>query len=70
MPTPQFFVTLSKHRIFGQLLYPYFAEQIPGEPYLRLLRRVKLRDVNDPAIHLSALESRLVKISKDTAMSL
>jgi len=65
MPTPQFFVVaLSKHRIFGQLLYPYFAEQIAGEPYLRLLRRVKLRDVNDPTIHLSALESRLVKISE------
>ncbi|MCK9412339.1 MAG: SNF2-related protein [Prolixibacteraceae bacterium] len=65
MPAPQLFVvTLAKHRIFGQLLYPYFAEQIPGEPYLRLLRRVKLRDINDPAIKLSALESRLVKISE------
>jgi superfamily II DNA or RNA helicase len=65
MPAHQLFVvTLSKHRIFGQLLYPYFAEQIPGEPYLRLLRRVKLCDVNDPAIKLSASESRLVKISE------
>ncbi|MEI7828806.1 MAG: SNF2-related protein [Prolixibacteraceae bacterium] len=55
---------MSKHRIFGQLLYAYFADQIPGEPYLRLLRRVRLRDLTDPLVNLTALESRIVKITE------
>ena len=62
--TPLFVVVLSKHRIFGQLLYPYFAEQIPDEPYLRLLRRVRQRDLIDPIVKLSADEMRIVKISE------
>jgi len=57
-------VVLTKHRIFGQLLYPYFAEQIPGEPYLRLLRRIRQRDLTDPSVNFSVDESRLVKISE------
>ena len=59
-----FVVTLSKHRIFGQLLYPYFAEQMPGEPYLRLIRRVRQRDLEDSSLLLSAEEVRVVKISE------
>jgi len=59
-----FVVTLSKHRIFGELLYPFFAEQIPGEPFLRLLRRVRLRDLNDPLVPLTTDEIRIVKISE------
>ena len=59
-----FVVTLSKHRIFGQLLYPYFAEQIPGEPFLRLVRRVRQRDLGDPSLLLTADETRIVKISE------
>ena len=59
-----FVVTLSKHRIFGQLLYPYFAEQMPGEPYLRLIRRVRQRDLEDSSLLLSAVEVRVVKISE------
>ena len=46
------------------MLYPYFAEQIPGEPYLRLLRRVRQRDLIDPIVKLSADEIRIVKISE------
>jgi superfamily II DNA or RNA helicase len=46
------------------LLYPYFAEQLPGEPFLRLLRRVRLRDVSDPTIQLTAEEIRAVQISE------
>ncbi len=60
----RFVVTLSKHRIFGQLLYPYFAEQIPGEPYLRLIHRVRQRDLCDAALTLTAEEIRIVKISE------
>ncbi len=70
--TQLFVVTLTKHRIFGQLLYPYFAEQIPGEPFLRLLRRVRQRDLTDPVVCFSADETRLVKVSErysDEALS-
>jgi len=62
--TQIFVVTLSKHRIFGLLLYPYFAEQCPGEPFLRLLRRIRLRDVSDPTIYLTAEEAKIVKTSE------
>ncbi len=62
--TQLFIVVLSKHRIFGQLLYPYFAEQIPGEPFLRLLRRVRQRDLTDPTLKLSTDETRIVKIAE------
>jgi len=59
-----FVVTLSKHRVFGQLIYPYLAEQKRGEPYIRLIRKLHLRDLADPALKFSAEETRLVKIAE------
>ncbi len=63
-PEEIFVVTLTKHRMFGQLLYPYFAEQIPGEPFLRLIRKVRQHDLKDLTVHLSANEIRIVKITE------
>jgi len=61
---PIFVVTLSGHRNFGHLLVPYFASQIPGEPFLRLLRKVRQHDLNDSAVKLSPEEVRIVKIAE------
>lgn len=58
-----FVVTLSKHRVFGQLIYPYLAEQKRGEPYMRLIRKLHLRDLNDPVLRLNEEQGRLVKIA-------
>ncbi|HEY5509899.1 MAG TPA: DEAD/DEAH box helicase [Prolixibacteraceae bacterium] len=56
-----FVVTLSKHRNFGNLLVPYFAEQTPGEPYLRLLRRVRQHDLTENPSQFTAEETKIVK---------
>ena len=62
--TQIFVVALTKHRNFGNLLVPFFAEQQSGEPYLRLLRRVKHHDLNDSTIQFTPEESRIVKITE------
>jgi len=59
-----FVVTLSKHRVFGQLIYPFFAEQKVGEPYMRLVRRVHLRDLTDPLQKFTPDALKVVKISE------
>ena len=59
-----FVVALSGHRNFGHLLVPYFAEQIPGEPFLRLLRKVRQHDLNDSTVQLTPEEVRIVKIAE------
>ncbi len=59
-----FVVALSKHRNFGNLLVPFFAEQKPGEPFIRVLRKVKQHDLNDPALKLPAEQIRIVKITE------
>jgi len=59
-----FVLTLSRHRIFGNLLVPFFAEQNPGEPFLRLVRRVKQFDLTDPDNHFTPVEIRTVKITE------
>ena len=56
-----FVVTLSKHRNFGNLLVPFFAEQIPGEPFLRLLRRIKQHDLTENPSQFTAEETKIVK---------
>ena len=62
--TQIFVVALSKHRNFGNLLVPFFAEQRSGEPYLRLIRRVKQHDLNDSTNQFAPEESRIVKITE------
>lgn len=59
-----FVIALTKHRNFGNLLIPFFAEQVPGEPFLRLLRKVKQHDLTDPTTHLSSEQIRIVKIAE------
>ncbi|MCE1200409.1 MAG: hypothetical protein LWW85_15695, partial [Marinilabiliales bacterium] len=61
---PIFVVALTRHRIFGHMLYPFFTEQVAGEPFLRVLRRVKLFDLNDAERRLTAEESRIVKMAE------
>jgi superfamily II DNA or RNA helicase len=43
---------------------PFFAEQIPGEPFQRLVRRVKQYDLNDQAVGLTPEETSIVRISE------
>ncbi len=59
-----FVVTLSKHRVFGQLFYTFLAEQKEGEPFMRLIRRLHLRDLTDSDLMLTAEEARIVKITE------
>ncbi len=59
-----FVVTLSKHRNFGQLLVPYFAEQIKDEPYLRLVRKARQHDLVDTSVKLTPTEARIVKVTE------
>ena len=59
-----FVVVLSRHRTYGYLLYPYFAEQIPGEPFLRLLRKIRQHDLVDPSVQLTPETIRIVKIAE------
>lgn len=58
---PIFVVTLSRHRIFGLLFYPYFAEQIAGEPFLRLIRRVRGRDLKESGGQFATDQTKIVK---------
>lgn len=59
-----FVVTLSKHRNFGNLLVPYFAEQRPGEPFLRLLGRVKQHDLAENSAQFTSEEIKIVKLTE------
>lgn len=59
-----FVVTLSGHRNFGHLLVPYFAGQIPGEPFIRLLRKASQHDLDDSTVQLTPEEVRIVKIAE------
>ncbi len=59
-----FVVALTKHRNFGNLLVPFFTEQKAGEPFRRVIRKVKQHDLNDPATKLSAEQIRIVKIAE------
>jgi len=59
-----FVITLSKHRNFGNLLVPYFAEQTPGEPFLRLIRRIKQHDLTQNPSQFTAEETRIVKYTE------
>ena len=59
-----FVVTLSKHRNFGNLLVPYFAEQRFGEPFLRLLGRVKQHDLTENSAQFTSEEIKIIKLTE------
>ena len=59
-----FVVTLSKHRNFGNLLVPYFAEQRPGEPFLRLLGIVKQHDLTQNSAQFTEEEIKIVRLTE------
>lgn len=63
-PSQIFVVTLTKHRIFGYLLYPFWAEQITGEPFLRIIRKIRQHDLNDPAAGFTGEMVRLIKLAE------
>lgn len=59
-----FVVTLTRHRSYGYLLLPFYAVQVPGEPFMRLHRRVRQHDLGDTEMLLSPEQSRIIRVAE------
>ncbi len=60
----KFIVTISEHRTFGYLLYPYIVEHQESDSFLRIVHRAREHHLKNDDYSYSPLESQIVRLAE------